>query len=195
MDIILRSLVVPVAIFLGNVICKQKHRILVYVLTFLTMLLFQIFYFSKAEATEITPPISHEQVIKVYYEQFLSDCSKEYERENRKMSLNYTQRQEYMRLCEEHEYYGKLNLSQAKEKCCLFPRVEDRNMAEYCFNTILATISQSTPMSRIVAAIISMFGTYGLNVMREWNEINTHLNYAQYHYEMKEFYEMVLIKA
>lgn len=47
-------------------------------------------------------------------------------------------------------------------------------------------------MSKVIAAIANLANVYGLSVLNEWREINTHLNYSKYYYEQQEFYTNVL---
>ena len=49
------------------------------------------------------------------------------------------------------------------------------------------------PRSKIITAIVNSLVQYGLDCCEEWEYINTKFYWAQYHYEMAEFYESLLL--
>lgn len=190
LKILLISLVAPACNFLVNLVFKQEHKWYAYLISYTLLVLLNLLFIGKAHASII----SHQQIIPIDYEKYFDDYEYSLKRELKNMSLSYNQRQTYVRLINEHEKFAKSNLEEAKQKCAWLPSMDDRSKAQHCFTTIMATITNTTPMSKIIGALASMLTIYGINVLYEWNEIQTLLGYSQYHYEMKEFYEQVLIK-
>jgi len=131
----------------------------------------------KAQAIEIAPGV------------FAFDLNK-YEG-----TLSPNERARYVDAINYNEQQAIACYDQAKIKCWWLPDLSDRNRAQYCFNSFMATLAASTPMSKCIHALISMLTNYGLDCLYEWNNINQLLLRSQYHYEMKEFYETVLIKG
>jgi hypothetical protein len=96
---------------------------------------------------------------------------------------------------EYHEAEGEKLFKCAKESCWYLPECSDKDKAKYCFQSLIATFPACTPMSKIVSAFLAFMAQYGMDCMDQWHKIQTLLMEAKYHYEMKEFYEEVLVKG
>lgn len=94
-----------------------------------------------------------------------------------------------------HEANGKRTYEDAKARCWYLPDMTDRKNARTCFTMLVHTFGGTTPMSKVVIAILAALDSYGIACLDEWDYIENKLNWSKYHYEMKEFYEMILIKG
>ena len=52
-----------------------------------------------------------------------------------------------------------------------------------------------TPQSKLIRSLISLMLNYGLDCMDEWDYINNKLYWAEYHWDMYEFYCNVLVNG
>lgn len=181
--LIFNSLILTLVLFLLNFAFKKKALLWQYLIYFLAIFFSLWFFSEKVEANEFSRILSSNSVKDIWDEQFY-DCS-----------LNDLDRARYVNLINFHQNSAVQNYDAAKVKCWWLPNISDRDKAKYCYTTLLTTLPASTPMSKIVYSLISFLTQYGLNCIDEWNEINQLLLWSQYHYEMKEFYESVLIKG
>jgi hypothetical protein len=81
----------------------------------------------------------------------------------------------------------------AHEACWWWPNLSERKKIQYCLtNAAVMAAPKTSAKSKIITAIITTLTQFGLDVQEEWSYINTKLYWAQYHYEMAEFYENML---
>jgi hypothetical protein len=111
------------------------------------------------------------------------------------IAISPEKRQELMRKAKYHTKMAAQTLQAANAKCCLLPEGSYRDYARYCFSTFMCGMIPGTPMSKMISILIASLTSYGIGVMNEWQEIQSLLLESQYHYEMKEFYELCLIEA
>lgn len=184
------STVITSSTFIANLITRQKHNYLGYGILFAASLAAQALIFGKAEASELVDHkrFSHD------YSVFLRHKEREigYQGGTYAYKLNNSEKEKYERLEQEalekaYDYY-----CQAQNKSMWIPDIQDRTKAEYCFSTAITMLSITNPMSKVVGTIVQLAGIYGIHVMREWNEINTLLNYSKHYYEQQEFYSDIL---
>jgi hypothetical protein len=112
-----------------------------------------------------------------------------------RMTLTQDQIEMYIEKIEYHEEQAQINMLSAENEVWFLPTCDDKEKAEYCFTTLIASIAAGTPQSKIAAACIAFLAKYGLSCMEQWHTIQTYLHKAKFHYEMKEFYEEVLVKG
>lgn len=82
-------------------------------------------------------------------------------------------------------------LNDAKNMCWYFPN-SMREESFYAFRNMAILACPGDAKSKVITALITTLIQYGANCFDEWNDINTKLNWAQYHYEMYEFYGEVV---
>jgi hypothetical protein len=109
--------------------------------------------------------------------------------------LTHQERKFFMDKIKFHEENAVRTFKDAKEKCWWLPEIDDRKKARYCFTTFMAGIVPGHPLSVCVNMILVLLGNYGIDCLAEWEYIQNKLYWAQYHYEMKEFYEECLVKG
>ena len=114
---------------------------------------------------------------------------------SRMKALDHNARLYYMKKIDFHRENAIRTYENARKKCMWLPKKTDRDLAKNCFTAAAASIAASTPQSKVVAMIITMLTSYGLDVIDEWNYINDQLYWSEYHWEMFEFYSNVLVKA
>jgi hypothetical protein len=173
------------AIFVSDLISNVKKKWWSYVLLFIFSVFSHLALFGELQAVEI--PTKFEMNT---FRLQIEHTKIKNQLKNRK--LNGDQKKYYEDLANDHVKKGYDFYCQAQNKCMWFPTIDDKVKAQYCFSTALMNLSRTNPMSMVISNIINLFSVYGLNVMREWNEINTLLNYSKYHYEQQEFYTEVL---
>ena len=91
-----------------------------------------------------------------------------------------------------HEKEGIKCYEKAKSMCWYLPQQSDKEMAEGCFITAMSMIAGSSPTSKVVAATITGLTQAGIAMMDEWNSIQHHLYWANYHFELCDFYSNLI---
>jgi hypothetical protein len=75
----------------------------------------------------------------------------------------------------------------AKNMCWYFPS-KTRDKCLYAFSIATSMGSPGELRSKLIVCLISTLIEYGADCFNEWEEMNTKLYWAQYHYEMYELY-------
>ena len=88
----------------------------------------------------------------------------------------------------QHQAAGEKLWAEVQIKAWYCPNVQDRDKARYCFTSIFAGITAGTPWSKAMGMCMTMMLNYGLDCMDEWNDIQTDLHWAEYHFELAEHY-------
>lgn len=154
--------------FIANLIFRNKHPWISYILAFILVLLSSIFFGLGAYEFKFTPV---------------------------EMKLSKDDRVTYRELRDYHLDNAQNCEAQARLCCTFLPDVPDRDKATYCFEILVSTLLPTQPMSKIMAACATFLIKYGFECMQEWHKIQKYLHEAKYHYEMYEFYQDVLDKA
>ena len=81
---------------------------------------------------------------------------------------------------------------EAKERCWWLPKIDERKKARYCLTSGGAMLAFGDPRSKLMAAFVNALIQYGLDCCDEWEFINNKFYWAEYHYEMMEFYGQML---
>ena len=118
-----------------------------------------------------------------------------WEQFDRTAELTAAQRAEFVEKINFHEANAKRTYQDAKNRCWWLPDMTDRVNARHCFSILMVSFTVSNPQSKAVILLIAALEKYGLAVMDEWDYIETKLNWSKYHWEMKEFYEHILING
>lgn len=109
--------------------------------------------------------------------------------------LNYDQREYFIRQVDHHERMGQHYYKKAEDSCMFLPALPDRDKARYCFTSAMAMAAPGTPMSKIISAILVALTQYGLDCLEQTEITENWLLKAEYHFEMKEFFEGVLVNG
>lgn len=109
--------------------------------------------------------------------------------------LTSKQRAEYVEKINFHEANAKRTYEDAKSRCWWLPEMDARVSARNCINIFIASFCTNHPMSKAVAMLVCLLDKYAVSCNDEWDYINMKLRWSEYHWEMKEFYEMLLIKG
>ena len=160
-----------------------SRAVLIFIVTFVGCMFINLCFACEMTSKHSLPPICEKEIDKVL--DSLGDI----------IALTNIERQEFIKKVEFHDKWGKYNLDQAQSKCWWLPNVSDREKAIYCWVTFMGSVAQTTPQSKVVVGLLSFLTLYGIDCVNEWDEIKTLLNWAEYHYNMKEFYENVLVKG
>jgi hypothetical protein len=91
-----------------------------------------------------------------------------------------------------HQENGERCLKDAKDMCWWWPCLKDRENVRKCWMTAVTAFIPADPRSKLIGMIVAYFGQHGYDCYEEWCNINTKLYWAEYHFEMMEFYEQVL---
>jgi hypothetical protein len=141
-----------------------------------------LFLISSVSAFEVIP--SYEKDIeKIIDEIFDIRC------------LTANQKKDFNQKIIYHKNAGDQYTNLASNLCWAIPRKTDRDLSIWCWVTFMATLPKGTPLSKLTQGLLAFFCQYGIDCINEWNEIKHYLNWAEYHYGMKEFYENVLVKG
>ena len=109
-------------------------------------------------------------------------------------SLNKEDKKFYQQKVEFHLNNAERTYRDAKKRCAFLPDVDYRKKAEHCFIAAGNCLIAGTPQSKIIAGLMTLLLSYGIDVMQEWDYIQNKLHWSEYHYEMMEFYQEVLKK-
>lgn len=103
-------------------------------------------------------------------------------------------KKEFMAKCKDkmnyHHEEAEKCFKCAEEACLLLPG-DDKERADWCFASAIATLYPGNPAQRVVAGIITLCAQYGNAVRNEWMRIDTLLREAKHHYEMESHYIMM----
>lgn len=94
----------------------------------------------------------------------------------------------WCKLCDDHYTKAIEAEKKAKETSMLLPQGTNRDMANYCFTTFMASFARGTPREKIIGMAIVLLTNYGLQMMDQWQSIIENMHAAKYHYEMKTWY-------
>ena len=111
------------------------------------------------------------------------------------MKLDADQVKKYIDLCDYHEKQAKKYLKKAEDICWWMPDLEAAEKGQGAIRAIVASIGGTTPLSKMVLSLLSIFETYTEAALGDWYELQDNLLEAHYHLEMLEFYQEVLVKA
>jgi len=103
------------------------------------------------------------------------------------MNAEYDQCKTFAEKRDFHKKNAERCLNDAKNLCWYFPN-SIREDSFYAFRNMAILASPGDPKSKIITALITTLIQYGADCFESWNDINTKLNWSQYHYEMHEFY-------
>jgi hypothetical protein len=109
--------------------------------------------------------------------------------------LTAEQRRFYIEKMDFHEQNARRCFEDAKSRCWWLPEISDRDKARYCFSAIGGLAVPGTPQAALIRSLVSLMLNYGLDCMDEWDYINNKLYWAEYHWDMYEFYANVLVNA
>jgi len=183
MNIYIQAIIITGGFFIANIISKQKHIVWNYIGIFFFVLGILFLSSSKAEAAPFKPNASIE--IETFNHAFFG----------KNAALTRENKQYYTDKIEFHKSNGERTFKDAKNKCWYLPGLTDRQNARYCFTSAGASLYPGTPQSKLVKVIITTLIQYGVDCISEWEYIDNKLYWAQYHFEMMEFYEEVIVKG
>jgi hypothetical protein len=165
-------------IAIAAICCGSKQKISYYLSIFFFFL--GIGYLCKCEAKEaiVSPEI---------YLNALAECPN--------AALTGLQAHHMINKIEFHRQQADNCLRKAEEKVWWLPEFKDRERVHTCFTAAVALCSKTTPMCKVVTALLIMFEEYASHCIDEINEINDLLMTAKFHYDLVEFYERVLING
>lgn len=95
--------------------------------------------------------------------------------------LTYTQKRDF------HKKNAERCFNDARDMCWYLPGAT-RDKSFYAFTNLAILGSPGEARSKLITALITTLIQYGADVIDEWANINTKLNWAQYHWEQHEFY-------
>lgn len=179
MVVFLEALALTGVIFVVKSFFSEKHRIFDYVAVCLLLMGCLYFMQGKAEAAMFIP---NAEIEIRSMQHLLSPEAK----------LTPAQKKYYSDKIKFHAENAVRCYEAAKAKCWYLPDINDREKAKYCFTTLITTFPAGTPQSKIIAAITSFLIQYGLDCIDEWHYIQNKLYWAEYHFEMYEFYSDVV---
>lgn len=102
--------------------------------------------------------------------------------------LTATERGKYKRLADLHKLDGDRSLHFAENICLYLPEKSDRERAADCFRVAMVAMIPADPVTKAIAMLITLLTQHGIDCLDAWRDIDEHLGWAQYHYEMYEFY-------
>jgi len=104
-------------------------------------------------------------------------------------ALSYDDCHTYQQKMKFHKENGDRCFNDAKDRCWYLPNLNYRQNARYCITNAGALVAYGTPQSRLIAVIATTLVQYSIDCCDEWEYIKTKLYWAEYHYEMAEFYQ------
>lgn len=167
-----------------------------YWLTYICVIIFAILLFYKGKIC------CEEHMLKVgnshVHQYELSNlCAYENQFESRivcgfySMNYEYDQCKTYADKRDFHKKNAERCLNDARNMCWYLPSAT-RDKSFYAFTNLAILGSPGDPKSKLMTALITTLIQYGADVIDEWCDINTKLNWAKYHYEQYEFLSEVV---
>lgn len=160
------ALICTMSAVIGNLVTRNTHRFSLYFLVFFMAYLFSVFI--EGHSYELYP-----------YESKLSQDQKEF----------------YMKRYEFHKAKAISSYETAKNMSMFSLELSEKEKADYCFKTLMATLVGSTPMSKVISAGIAFISQFICDSIGTWHTIQVLLYDSMHHYELQEFYENVLING
>jgi len=112
--------------------------------------------------------------------------------------LTNSQRKEYKSKMDDEWHLAVIDYVDAEDACWYWPRMNNHQKAENCMTAAWGTIASlcgSDPRSKVVGALIATLSTYGYCAMKEWNYVERKLRSCEAHFELYDFYMLVLEKG
>ena len=109
--------------------------------------------------------------------------------------LTGQEREYYQDKANFHKREGERCFQDAKDLCWYLPRIDDRTIARNCFTTMFTMVGSMTPSTRAIVLLSKLFMDYGLESIDEWHQIQNKLYWAEYHFEMYDFYTDLVAHA
>ncbi|MDP1880807.1 MAG: hypothetical protein Q8K60_07695 [Parachlamydiaceae bacterium] len=171
----------------------MKQKFLKYVVIILSLFFFimGMFYIKKAYGMEYTC-LTEEDYL---YEEAFSYDPEIILQNIAILQLNalcYDDCKTYKEKYQFHKENAERCFNDAKNKCWWIPNIDDREKARYCLINIGALLTAGDLQSKVIATIVATLIQYGVDCCDEWNDIQTKLKWAKYHYEMMEFFDEVM---
>jgi hypothetical protein len=154
----------------------------------LILLILGLYYYGKAYGSEYEFDFSYEEDCHYYS----PEAALENITIHQLQVLAYDDCKTYKDKYQFHKENAERCFNDAKNKCWWLPNIDDRDKARYCLTNIGIIIAPGDPQSKLIIAVINTLIQYGLDCSEEWNFIQTKLKWAQYHYEMMEFFDDVM---
>lgn len=95
-----------------------------------------------------------------------------------------------------HEKEGQKAFRNAEKQCVLIPDMTDREIARALFKSALfLSLEIGKSWVGVVTSLIYLLGEYAINSYDQWQLMESYLNQAKYHFEMRDFYKDALDRA
>ena len=175
---LLEATILTASIYTIGLLTKRKMTIPVYIFLFF---LFFLGAFFLGPSLHAVPPSAKTEIkhLQSYFLVLRGKLSKE-------------DKKFYQDKVRFHQSNAERCYRDVKNKCAWLPDFDDRENAKFCLVTAGTLVAPADPMSKLIAITVELFVYYGLTVMDEWNYIKNKLHWAEYHYEMMEFYQELL---
>lgn len=111
------------------------------------------------------------------------------------LALNQPQVNYYKDKIKFHRKEAEKYTALAQERCWWLPKIQDRDKAKLCWTTAFITVQATSPTWKLIGMVTNLMMQAGLDVIDEWNSINTMLRNADFNFEMASFYEDVIKKG
>jgi hypothetical protein len=177
---ILKAIILTFSLLTAGIITKKMLKPYQYIFAFLFYILIILMFDSKLHAAVLQSrvEIKHLELANI-----------------RLISISKEDKRFYRDKVKFHKENAERCYNDAKDRCFLIPDFDDRRNAEFCLVTAGTLLLANDPRSKIIAITIDLLIYYGLNMIDEWNYIQNKLHWAEYHMEMMEFYQSVLVNA
>lgn len=175
---LLEAIILIAIVYAIGALTRHKMKNAVYIFLFFVFWLSAFLFGPTLQASVIDSKIEIKQV-----QFYLSTIQGRLSKEDQKF---------YQDKIRFHKSNGDRCFNDVKNKCSWLPSIDDRDTAKFCLITAGTVVAPADPLSKLIAVTVELFVYYGLNVIDEWNYIKNKMYWAQYHYEMLEFYQDVI---
>jgi hypothetical protein len=103
-------------------------------------------------------------------------------------TTQYSKQMEFFDKFRYHRSRAGIEFWRASRFSYLFPSLDDKEKSEAFFQAAITMAAAGTPLTKVAAAISSLFLSYGLACMEEYHEMMSHYHQGMHHAELADFY-------
>lgn len=152
-----------------------SHYASVFIISFASMIIAKSAFADAEEITQYNAQARYEQLIE--------------------MKSTQAEKQQFLAKAEYHRAEGRQCYEDADNMCWYIPRKNDKDMAMILFASCVSAIGKGTLQTIAISSLVTLLSESVIATWEQWDEMNTLLLKAQYHYEMREHYKMLAEKS
>lgn len=122
-------------------------------------------------------------------ENFIPNAKIEISRFHYETALTPKERDHYFNLAVKYTQDGHYSTRKAKEACTYIPKWKDKNYTTKEVTYLISALVSPSKKAILVVACVDTLMEYFNGILDDWESVHTHLLWAEYYFEMAEFYQ------